>query len=489
MDSQKKRVFVIGLDCATPQLVFDRFKDDLPNLRALMTNGVYGEIESTIPAITVPAWMSMMTSRDPGQLGFYGFRNRKNHSYDEMCFATSLMVKEKTVWDILSEKGKQSIVVGVPPSYPPKPLNGNLVGCFLTPNTDTDFTYPVTLKKELWGKVGPYILDVPDFRTDDKAHLLQQLYDLMENRFRTVAYLMENKPWDFLMFVEMGVDRIHHGFWEFMDTTHPKYEAGNRYEQAIRDYYKAVDTQIGNLLEKLDDHTTVIVVSDHGAKTMVGGICVNDWLVENGYLTLKQPPAEPTKLENKNIDWRKTIAWGSGGYYGRFFMNVAGREPHGVVKQEAYEEVRDELRRKLESIVDEEGRNIGTRAFKPEEVYKTVNNIAPDLIVYFGNLDWRSVGTVGNPKIWTYENDTGPDNANHSQHGIFICRDPSESNGGKRLEGLHVMDVAPTILRFLDVDIPDSMEGKNFSEKRGGQAYTKEEEEAINKRLEALGYL
>ena len=73
-----KKIMVIGLDCAAPSLVFDRWRDQLPNLKKLMKNGVYGELTSTIPPITVPAWSSMMSSKDPGQLGIYGFRNRKD---------------------------------------------------------------------------------------------------------------------------------------------------------------------------------------------------------------------------------------------------------------------------------------------------------------------------------------------------------------------------------------------------------------------------
>ncbi|RKY62943.1 MAG: phosphodiesterase [Candidatus Latescibacterota bacterium] len=482
-----KRVFVIGLDCAAPELVFDRWRDDLPNLRRLMESGVYGEIESTIPAITVPAWMSMMTSKDPGQLGFYGFRNRKNYSYDDMAFATSLMVKEKTVWDILSERERRCIVVGVPPSYPPKPLNGCLIGCFLTPSIESDYTYPRSLRDEIAEHVGTYILDVPNFRTDDKENLLKQIYDLMEVRFETVRYLMGNKPWDFFMFVEMGVDRIHHGFWEFMDESHPKYVPGSPYKNAIYDYYRAVDAQIGSLLERLDDDTAVIVVSDHGAKKMDGGICFNDWLIREGYLKLKHPvQGEPVQLTSDMIDWEHTLAWGSGGYYGRLFLNVKGREPQGVVDPEDYEKVRDELIEKLEALTDEGGRDIGTRVFKPQQIYREVRNISPDLIVYFGDLDWRSVGTVGNPKIWTYENDTGPDGANHSQYGIFILYDPGSNDRG-RLEGLHVMDVAPTVLELMGIEPPEDMSGRDVRE--GASAYTPEEEEEIDRRLEALGYL
>jgi predicted AlkP superfamily phosphohydrolase/phosphomutase len=70
------KVFVIGLDCAAPELVFDTWRDQLPNLRQLMERGIYGELLSSVPAITVPAWSSMLSSKDPGVLGFYGFRNR-----------------------------------------------------------------------------------------------------------------------------------------------------------------------------------------------------------------------------------------------------------------------------------------------------------------------------------------------------------------------------------------------------------------------------
>ena len=75
--NMRKRVLIIGWDCAAPELVFDAFKADMPNTRRLMEEGIYGELESTIPPITVPAWMCMMTSRDPGELGIYGFRNRQ----------------------------------------------------------------------------------------------------------------------------------------------------------------------------------------------------------------------------------------------------------------------------------------------------------------------------------------------------------------------------------------------------------------------------
>jgi len=232
-----KKVLVIGLDCATPQLIFDRWADQLPNIKRLVATGRHGELESCIPAITCPAWMSMVTSKSPGKLGVYGFRNRKNYSYDDMFFANSMAIKENTVWDVLGQAGKKVIVVAVPQTYPPKPVNGCLVAGFLTPDTKAAYTFPDSLKEEIHSLVDEYILDVRDFRTDDKEYLITQIQKMTETRFTVIKHLMKNKPWDFFMFVEIGPDRIHHGLWKYFDPEHHKYEPNTKYEKAALDYY------------------------------------------------------------------------------------------------------------------------------------------------------------------------------------------------------------------------------------------------------------
>jgi len=453
-----KRVLVIGLDCAPPELVFERWRGDLKNLGHLMEEGIYGELESTIPPITVPAWTSMMTGKSPGTLGFYGFRNRANYSYDGMVFANSQYVRDDTVWDILSRERKRSVVIGVPQTYPPKPLNGCLITSFLTPDTTCQYTYPPELRGEVEGLVGEYMLDVDNFRTEEKDHLLHQIYEMTERRFRVAKHLMTAKPWDFFIMVEIGLDRIHHGFWKFFDRGHRKYQAGSKYEGAIKDYYLYLDRQVGEMLSLVGRDTAVMVVSDHGAKRMEGGICINEWLMEKGYLTLEEKPAEMVPLSTVRIDWDRTAAWGEGGYYCRLFLNVKGREPRGTIERSRYDEVRNRLKRELEALTDEKGNHMGTRVFKPEEIYPVVNGIAPDLIVYFGDLRWRSVGSVGVGSIHTFENDTGPDEANHSQYGIFIMGAPGMKARGK-VAGLHIMDVAPTVLNLLGLRVPEDIEG------------------------------
>jgi predicted AlkP superfamily phosphohydrolase/phosphomutase len=448
-----RRVMVIGLDCAPPEHIFDEYKDEIPNIAKLVDNGMFGPLQSITPPITVPAWACMMTSKDPGTLGIYGFRNRKDHTYDGLEFATSFKVKEPTVWDILSENGKDVIVMSVPPMYPPKPTNGIQIGCFLTPTNDADYTYPKELKAELVENVGDFIFDIRNFRTDDTQYILDEAYKMTEMKFKTADYLLANKPWDFFMMVEMGPDRLNHGIWSFIDPNHPRYEPNNPYKESLREYYRFLDGKVGELIDKYaDSDTTVLVVSDHGAKAMVGGVCFNEWLMNEGYLDFTdERPNEVTPIGKMNIDWTKTRAWGDGGYYGRLFLNVEGREPNGIIPKDQYEAVRDELISKIEAMVDHEGNPMGNKAHKPEDIYRVQNGVAPDLIVIFGELRWRSVGSLGHDSIYTFENDTGPDEANHAEYGIFVMHNaPGQQTGRK--EGLHLWDVHSTILDLFDLD-------------------------------------
>jgi len=443
---KQKRLLVIGLDCAPPALVFQR-AEELPNLKKLMENGVYGNLRSSDPPITIPAWMVMATGRDPGQLGLYGFRHRQGYSYNKMWIANSTAIKEKTVWDYLAEQGKESILVSVPPSYPPKPVRGKLISCFITPTKEQSYTYPESLKQELEDRFGGFIFDVV-FRTQDRAQVLQEIYQMTTNHFQVIDYLLEDKNWTLFWFVEIGVDRMHHAFWKFMDREHHLYEPGNPFETAIFDYYKFLDENIGRLLKKLDDRTAVLVVSDHGAKRMKGAFCVNDWLIEQGDLVVTEPPEKGQNVEKLKIDWNRTRAWGWGGYYARIFLNVEGREPQGIIKPEDYEAVRDELAERIKAIRGPQGEEWKTVVIKPQEHYPELNGDYPDLMVYFDDLYWRSAGTLGYGSLYLQENDTGPDDAVHDYEGIYILYDPERPGG--RVQNANILDIAPTILALLD---------------------------------------
>jgi len=460
----KKKVLVIGLDCAEPSLVFQKYRAEMPHLQSLISSGAWGNIESTTPPITVPAWMCALTSKDPGQLGVYGFRNRADHSYEKMFTANARAFTEPAVWDYLGRAGKQVYLLSVPPSFPPKPVNGGMVGCFLSPNTQSKFTYPENLREEILRVAPDYLVDVPNFRTDDKQWLLQKIYEMTDDHFKVLRHFIKEKSWDFLMSVEIGVDRLHHGFWKYHDATHPKHEPNNPFLNAIHDYYVWLDQQIGRVLELLDDDTTVIVVSDHGAQKMDGGIAINEWLINEGYLVLEEKPQGIVPFEKVRVNWSKTRAWGSGGYYSRIFLNVQGREPEGIIPPGEYERVRDELIAKIAAIPDDRGKPLATRVYKPQEIYRATKNVPPDLIVLFGDLYWRAVGSIGLNALYTFENDTGPDDANHAPMGMFIYHNPRRNLGGRELVGLHLYDLAPTILHEFGMEVPGDMIGKIIDE-------------------------
>jgi predicted AlkP superfamily phosphohydrolase/phosphomutase len=461
------KILVIGLDCAEPSLVFEKWRDQLPNLRGLMERGVWTTMNSTTPPITVPAWSCMMSSKDPGTLGIYGFRNRKDYSYAGLTFATSTAVKEPRLWEILGRSGRRSVVIGVPGTYPPSPINGAMVSCFLTPDPATNtYTYPAELRAEIDAVLGKnrYMVDVSDYRTENKAAVLREIYEMTDRRFTLANHFLKTRPWDFFMLVEMGVDRIHHAFWKYFDPRHRKFEPGSPFADAVRAYYVHVDRLVGELVAALPapDKTAVLVVSDHGGKRIDGGIAVNEWLIREGYLSVAEYPAQPRPLgkliaENK-VDWSKTKAWSEGGYYARMFLNVKGREPRGVIEPGAYEAARDELIGKLEALGDERGRPIGTRVYRPEKIYHTCKGVWPDLVVIFGDLYWRSIGSIGYNAVHVFENDTGPDDANHAQDAMFVLAAPGGESG--RIGPIDLLDVAPTLLKLYGLAIPGDMQGR-----------------------------
>jgi predicted AlkP superfamily phosphohydrolase/phosphomutase len=257
--------------------------------------------------------------------------------------------------------------------------------------------------------------------------------------------------------VEMGTDRMQHGFRRFFDPLHRLHEAGNRFEQVALDYYRALDEKVGSLLRFVDDDTAVLVVSDHGANRMEGAICVNEWLRQEGYLALKHEPVEPTRLTADLVDWEHTAAWGEGGHYGRLFLNVAGREPRGAVEPADYDRVREDVKTKLEALGDDRGRPLGTVAHRPEDLYPGSNGVAPDLLVYFGALHWRCNGQVGTDSLHVVENDTGPDDANHAHEGLYLLAATGVGTGPGPERDLR--DIAPTLLALLGEPIPPEMEG------------------------------
>jgi predicted AlkP superfamily phosphohydrolase/phosphomutase len=486
------KMWVIGLDCAAPELLLGM--DELTTIRHLMAAGCYGRLRSVVPPITVPAWMCMATSQDPGSLGVYGFRNRAAHDYTKLKTVDARSFDQLTIWDQVARVGGRSLLLGVPPSFPPRRINGVRVGCFLTPDTKTMvYTHPPEIGRRITELVGDYPVDVKGFRTPDKSWLRDEVLTMSRKHFAVARDLLALERWDYVQLVEIGLDRIHHGFWQHHDPEHRDYVAGNPYAEVIRDYYRYLDGELASLLELADDDTVVCVMSDHGARRLDGGFCINEWLIAEGLLVLAQPmPTVPTPLEQLAVDWSRTTCWSEGGYYARVFLNIAGREPQGLIAAEQAVAVRERLAEKLAALGDEQGRPLGSRVFRPELSYRQVQGIAPDLIVYLGDLAWRSIGGVGYGRFHVRENDTGPDACNHAEFGAFILAGPGIEPAGELVD-VEILDIAPTLLELAGHEIPPSMQGRSLVRQMAGApaeaaAPDAVGEAVIRERLRGLGY-
>jgi predicted AlkP superfamily phosphohydrolase/phosphomutase len=450
-------------------------------------------MRSCVPPITVPAWSCMMSGRDPGELGIYGFRNRTGYDYAALGFATSEWVKLPRIWDDLSAAGKTCALVGVPGTFPVKPVNGVMISDFLTPSLASEWTWPASLRDDVrqWLNGEEYLFDVADFRSADKTRILADIHAMTTRRFTVARELLRRGQPDFFMMVEMGSDRVHHGFWHMMDTEHRKFEAGHPLANAIHDYYVALDREIARILELIDlRDTSVLLISDHGAKRLDGGFCVNEWLRREGYLVLKNdPPAPGTPLSKCEVDWPHTAAWAEGGYYARIFLNVRGREPQGLVEPKAFERTRGNLAHHLAEIRDDRGQPLAAVSHLPQRLYRRVEGIAPDLITIFGDLHWRAAGTLGWNALHIFENDTGPDEANHAQDGFFTWVTPRVAPNPAP-QSIDILDVYPTLLQQLGFPPSGDLAGKarTFGAAADG-VYTPQEASEIESRLEALGYL
>jgi len=461
----RARLVVVGLDCAPPSLVFDRYKSAMPTIARAMGRGVWGPLRSTIPPITVPAWASMTSGLDPGELGLYGFRNRASRAYP-MTTSTGDDVKVDRLWDLVERAGKRAAALYVPPTWPPPKTSATIVSCMLTPGPDAPHTQPPELAAEL-ARFGPHTPDLDDDGSLDGDAVLEGLHAMSQQHFDVAEHVLAARDPDFLMMVELGTDRLHHALWPAMDPSDPRHDPASPHARGARDYYRYLDARIARLMRAAGDDATLLVVSDHGARSLHGGVRVNELLRRAGWLVLKDAPSQERAFDLADVDWSRTRAWSEGGYYARIFLNIHGREPEGVLEPSRIEDAKTELEALL-ARVEEDGVVIESRIVRPEATYARVNGVAPDLLCFFGDLTHRSLGGVGAPRVIAtideVERDRGRGGANHDWDGIFVLAGPAIDPIG-RVEGASILDVAPTCLRLLGLEVPSSMRGVDLRER------------------------
>jgi predicted AlkP superfamily phosphohydrolase/phosphomutase len=435
---KKPRVVVIGLD-GTPLSYLKRrlAEGALPSMKQVFEGGSLVEIKSVHPPVSCVAWSSMMTGKNPGKHGIFGFIDRTPGTYS-IFLPNSATMTSLTLWEMLSEKGRSVIVMNVPVTYPPRQVNGYLVSGFDAPRLG-GATYPDTLAPRL--KTQGYEIDIDPWRARENLdNLYPDLVQVFKARVEAFFNLYSEKKWDFAILHIMETDRLFHFMWEHMEQGHPKYA------KQFADFFGLIDGFFARLARELGDEVTLIVMSDHGFCTLKKEIYLNRFLEEHGYLAYK--PGEPKQLGD--IEPARTRAFTLDP--GRVFINLRGREAEGSVSPEEYPALREELRAALLALADDEGNKVIKDVFAKEEIYTGAGlKAAADLVVNPVN-GFDVKGAFGKRAL----TGKGPIVGMHTYDDamLFVKGQTLEA------EGASVKDVAPTILKLMEIEQPSDMDGR-----------------------------
>ncbi len=407
----------------------------MPAFGNLAGRGDLKRMNSVMPPISSVAWSSFLTGKNPASHNILGFIDR-NPANAEMFFPNSKNMMSKTLLEILSEHGKKVISINVPLTYPPRAVNGLLVGGFLSYELKKA-VYPPE-KAEFFEKNG-YIIDADtDMAHNDPDRFLGELFRILEKRFEILFLLLKKQAWDFFIFHVMETDRLYHFFWDRHEKNYP---------EKFLEFHKCIDFYIGRLVEKLPDDTDLIMMSDHGFCSLKKEVNINHLLMEKGYLRFQDGQMRGLG----NID-RSATAYSL--IPGRIFVNLEGREKNGSVKPgQEYNGLLNELKRDFEELTDPEtGEKIIDRVFLRDEVYigKFLGLAADMFLLPVNGYDLKAP-FVPEPLL--------------TKKNIFVMHTFDDAflyirNGTIEDREFSIIDVAPSILNIFNIESEGEMEGK-----------------------------
>jgi predicted AlkP superfamily phosphohydrolase/phosphomutase len=489
------QVLLIGLDGATWRVLEPWARSgQLPHVAALMERGAWGTLRSTVPAVTLPAWASCMTGKNPGRHGIYAFRQLAARSYDRGRLVNATDLRAPRVWNIAGRAGKRVGVVNVPPSYPLRPVNGFVVSCMLTPPGERSITDPPELATEL----GAYRIDTdlprglrrgqPDYE-DRAVEYLDALREQTASRAAAILRLTQRHPCDLLCAVFYAPDRAQHFFWELVEEggAAPPRGDTSRPLQAVRNLYAALDDAVGRLVAAAGPDATVVLVSDHGFAPAPHRIVrINRWLADRGLL--RQRPLWRTRrkvirklfpagwrarydtLDHIMVDRAKTKAWGEAldepGTAG-IWIHVADRYPRGCVASDAeYRALQRQIQAGLRELRDSDGAPAFRAVHLRDEAYDgPFVSEAPDVLGVCAEgygigakplgAELRARDVVGTYDEAEYSGHTGV----HDPFGVYLLAGPVIAARGAQ-PALRIESIAPTVLYLLGVAVPRSMDGE-----------------------------
>ena len=346
-------------------------------------------------------------------------------------------------------------------------------------NPPLPISYPASFSKELADQIGLYRTlgwaesgDKP--LNEGRLDEAQFLYDsdrAMDDREKIILKRLETDDWDLFVAAIETTDRISHMMWRLIDPKHPMYDEAlaAKYGNAIEKVYRRADDLVGRLRQKVPKDAVFMVMSDHGFHSFRREVNLNTWLVQNGYMLVRGQSQEKNLQDLfgrgkffEGVDWSQTKAYAVG--LGQIYFNLKGREAQGIVSAgEEYRQLQDEIRAKLLPLDDPEtGERIFADIYKRDDIYEgEYIQMAPDLQVGF--LDGYRVGwqdTLGTIRRGVVENNNRKWSGDHCatatqiSHGVFFCIRKIAAPEP------HIMDLAPSILKLLEITVPSDYDGK-----------------------------
>ncbi len=545
----RRKILILGLDGVTWDVLRPLMDEGrMPHLRGVVEEGASGVLRSTTPPITPAAWTTFLTGKQPGRHGIIDFE-RYDPPTNRLAFnSTRCLDHVRNLWQILGDQGLRVGSVNVPMTYPASPVNGFLVSGFETPGPDSDFVHPPELRSEILARWPDPTLRAKWRRSAVRGDsVFIENLNYISRSFHLGAsmtmWLGERFGWDALMVVLKLTDNLQHKTWKYLD---PRWSGRNpKRGELARDCFAEADRAVGTLLEYADaNNAIVLIVSDHGHGSLEGKIHVNRLLQQWGYLVLRGGGAQGTtrvrlawdRLRGKTkrfaregniaddlaVDFDRTRACVMhAGMAGFLYINLAGRQPCGIVKPSDYELLREEIRERLlgeeGQINDPNGRTIRlfTEVHRPEELYGCSRDDQPwmpDLIL----IPHDSLAVVRKIRGTSVVNwlPYSKIEGTHRPDGVIAARGP----GIARRADLrtHIVHCAPTVLALMGVPIPNDMDGRVIEElfeslpavryesagilasatarvqttsPANNEAYSETELEKVTERLSELGYL
>jgi predicted AlkP superfamily phosphohydrolase/phosphomutase len=422
--NKTNRACVVGLDGVPYGMIVELARRGVMSTMArLMDIGRLHQMKASLPEISAVSWTNFMTGANSGTHGIFGFTDFKPRSY-EIRFPNSLDIKAPTLWDKLGAKGKRSIVINQPSTYPARKIDGVLISGFVALEL-AKAVWPMSYRAAL-EQMG-YQIDIDTVKARESPEVLwQELHKTMAGRQKALNLFWE-EPWDYFEFIVTGTDRLHHFLWKaYEDTAHPSH-------QNFLDFYRHIDRLIGKIVAAYHKLTNTYdgfyILSDHGFTGIVQEVYLNVWLERNGYLKFAKP--DPEGLEDIAARTRAFALDPN-----RIYLNLKNKFPKGSVERSAKKALKEEIAAKLKKL-EYQGRRVVREVFFAEDVYSgPLAGKGPDLIVV-GEPGFDMKGSVKKKEIFGRSGLQGM----HTWDDAFFWA--TDDLG----DDLAIEDVAPVILK------------------------------------------